>query len=97
MFAKTMRVMDLYELDDDQETIFREIAERTRVNYHQLVNALRTHNGYETTKYDDLRQVICDSVSRLKKLRWIEEITSVTEELSVFHLTADGSIARRRF
>lgn len=82
-----------FNFDNDQRIIFSEITENRRVNYYQLEDALRKSNGHSKMTHNEMKQLIREKVENLKELRWIGEIVSSNDELSIFYITADGSIA----
>lgn len=80
--------------------IFKEIAEKGRVSFYELESAVEEKSGeYERAEIKDedkraeTKKEIQKTVEVLKKRKWIGELVLPDEELNVYYLTAEGSLA----
>jgi hypothetical protein len=71
--------------------IFKEIAEKGRVNYYELESAVEEKSGEH--KRAEIKEEIQKTVEVLKKRKWIGELVLPDDELNVYYLTAEGSLA----
>jgi hypothetical protein len=74
------------------EAIFERIATNRRVNYYDLVDVYQAVFG-DGHDRDEVRTEIRNTIDILKQKKWVGELTLPNDELSVFYLTAEGSLA----
>jgi hypothetical protein len=85
-------------LDKESDTdcsgaIFKKIARDRRVNYYELENVYRNIVRKENLERDEIKIEIRKTLDILKQRKWIGELTLPNDELNVFYLTAEGSLA----
>ena len=78
---------------DCSGAIFTKIARERRVNYYELENVYRSNSQREDMDRDEIKTEIRKTVDALKQRKWIGELTLPNDEMNVFYLTAEGSLA----